>query len=264
MAGTIHKSRGTGAQKMRVFGQYAIVLLLGGGGLFRDALGFRAQVREGDMICVFPEIAHRYGPSGVDDWDELYVCFDGPVFDLWRQEGLLDSSRPVTHVANWRGFAQRLEELLSEPPPATPQEHLTHLHRFMVLLSEVTTPSQVLSDAAWLSQAKALLQANLGGEVRGADVAREVGWTYESFRKAFAAATGTSPAQFRSLRRIEAAKSLLARHDMTHEAIARSLGFRDAAHLARRFKEITGETPSSFRSRAASLSSSEKVDYARA
>jgi transcriptional regulator GlxA family with amidase domain len=36
---------------------------------------------------------------------------------------------------------------------------------------------------------------------------------------------------------------------MTHEAIARSLGFRDAAHLARRFKEISGETPRSFRRR---------------
>jgi AraC-like DNA-binding protein len=45
------------------------------------------------------------------------------------------------------------------------------------------------------------------------------------FAKRLPAATGTSPAQFRSLRRIEAAKSLLARHDMTHEAIARSLGF---------------------------------------
>jgi hypothetical protein len=185
MAGTIQQSRGTGAQQMRVYGQYAIVLLLNGGGLFRDALGFRAQVREGDMICVFPEIAHRYGPPRGGDWDELYVCFDGPVFDLWRSERLLDPARPVISVANWRNFAGQLENILSEPHLTAPQEHLAQLHRFMTLLSEVTTPPQVLSDAPWLAHAKALLQANLGGEVRGADVAREVGWTYESFRKAF-------------------------------------------------------------------------------
>jgi transcriptional regulator GlxA family with amidase domain len=130
-------------------------------------------------------------------------------------------------------------------------QHLAQLHRFMALLGEATTlsHSDTPADAPWLSRAKALLQANLGLEMRGADVAREVGLTYESFRKAFTKATGVSPVQFRSQRRIEAAKSLLTRHDMTHEAIARSLGFRDAAHLARRFKEISGETPRSFRRR---------------
>src|SRR5687767_173496 len=82
MAGTINKSRGTGAPRMRVFGQYAVVLLLDGGGVFRDSLGFRVQVQQGDLICIFPEIAHRYGPPRGGDWDELYACFDGPVFDL--------------------------------------------------------------------------------------------------------------------------------------------------------------------------------------
>jgi len=251
MAGTIHKSSGSDPMRMRVFGQYAIVLLLHGGGMFRDALGFRAQVKQGDLICVFPEIAHRYGPSRGGDWDEIYACFNGPVFDLWRREGLLDPTRPVVPVEQWREFARQMEDILSEPPRTTPQEHLAQLHRFMALLTEVITPSRPLSDAPWLSHAKALLQANLGLEVRGADVAREVGWSYESFRRAFTAATGTSPAQYRSLRRIEAARSLLARHNMTHEAIAHSLGFRDAAHLARRFKQITGETPRSFRGRPA-------------
>jgi transcriptional regulator GlxA family with amidase domain len=132
---------------------------------------------------------------------------------------------------------------------ATVPQHLAQLQRFMALLGEVITfsHSDTPADAPWLSRAKALLQSDLGRELRGTDVAREVGLTYESFRKSFTKATGVSPAQFRSLRRIEAAKSLLARHDMTHEAIARSLGFRDAAHLARRFKEISGETPRGFR-----------------
>jgi AraC-like DNA-binding protein len=250
MAGTITRSRGTDPHRLRVFGQYAIVLLLHGGGSFRDALGFRAQVRAGDLIFIFPEVAHRYGPVRGDDWDEIYVSFDGPVFDLWRHERLLDPARPITSVTDWHDFARRLEAILQEPRLTTVPQHLAQLHRFMALLGEVTTLSDSdtpAADALWLSRAKALLQSNLGSELRGADVAREVGLTYESFRKSFTKATGVSPAQYRSLRRMEAAKSLLAHHDMTHEAIARSLGFRDAAHLARRFKEISGETPRGFR-----------------
>jgi hypothetical protein len=56
MAGAITRSRGTDPHRLRVFGQYAIVLLLHGGGMFRDALGFRTQVRTGDLIFIFPRL----------------------------------------------------------------------------------------------------------------------------------------------------------------------------------------------------------------
>lgn len=63
----------------------------------------------------------------------------------------------------------------------------------------------------------------------------------------FARECGISPAQFRTRERIEAAKTLLESTPMTHGAIARSLGFRDEAHFARRFKEITAQTPRDYR-----------------
>lgn len=75
---------------MRVLGSYALVYVVGGGGEYSDARGTRRQVSEGDLIWVFPDIPHAYGPARGGRWDEIYLVFDGPVFDLWRQRGLLD------------------------------------------------------------------------------------------------------------------------------------------------------------------------------
>ena len=49
----------------------------------------------GDVVLVLPERAHWYGPGRGRTWDELYLVFDGPVFDLWRGTGVLDEAHPV-------------------------------------------------------------------------------------------------------------------------------------------------------------------------
>src|SRR4051812_49006260 len=92
LAGAIQKvSGGVGdmSRQMRVFGRYAIVLVVDGQGSYRDALGTKREINAGDAILIFPELAHSYGPRVGQHWDEIYFCFDGPIFDLWRTERLL-------------------------------------------------------------------------------------------------------------------------------------------------------------------------------
>src|SRR5436190_23258110 len=99
-AGYLESNRGLPRKKMRVLGSYAIVYLLNGSGAFRDAKAHVHQphpVRAGDLLVLFPEIAHHYGPAEGKTWSEVYIVFDGPVFDVWRRRGLLDPSRPIRH-----------------------------------------------------------------------------------------------------------------------------------------------------------------------
>ncbi len=234
---------------MRVFGQYAIVLVVGGGGYYRDILGTRQLVRAGDLIFVFPEVAHSYGPDSNSHWDEIYACFDGEVFDLWRRQNLLNPLKPVVSVKNWRGLGRKMAELLDAERPATQAEHLNQLHRFLSILGEVVPEATPRSEAEWLAKAKSILQSDLNRVLSGEEVAQRVGLAYQVFRKSFARECGVSPAQFRTQQRIEAAKTLLDSTTMTHGAIARSLGFRDDAHFARRFKDVTAQTPRDYRRR---------------
>lgn len=74
---------------------HGIVFVIDGGGRFKDGLGADIEVTEGDLIVLFPNIIHQYGPNPGGIWSEIYAHFNGPVFDPWSAVGLLNPSRPV-------------------------------------------------------------------------------------------------------------------------------------------------------------------------
>jgi transcriptional regulator GlxA family with amidase domain len=109
---------------------------------------------------------------------------------------------------------------------------------------------------AWLGQAQQLLETDLGSNLSLAEVAATVNLSYETFRKGFRESTGTTPAHYRAVRRIEAAQALLRyRPGITNREIAETLGFADEFHFSRRFTQITGVTPRVFRQGLGSSSS---------
>lgn len=63
---------------------YSLVYVTEGGGCFRDERHKAdVPVSAGDVICLFPGIAHAYGPPPGERWNEINVEFSGPVFDAW-------------------------------------------------------------------------------------------------------------------------------------------------------------------------------------
>ncbi len=253
-AGWLRDPNRVGARTPRILGEYALVLLLSGGGFYRDTRGTHASVGPGQALLIFPELGHTYGPYPGSNprhpshWDELFVCFQGSVFDLWRREGLLDEGTPIWNVPNVASTLARLEDLISWPRPATAHENRAQLHQFLAILSDLTPAREAKpSEPSWLSTTRAALRAELEKDVSLESLGRDVGFSAEALRKAFTRATGTSPAQFRAQARLEAAKTLLQRGDFTHAAIAHSLGFNDEAHFSRRFKAMVGVSPREWR-----------------
>lgn len=241
--GYAHKRDRSEMKKMRVLGSYALVYLLAGGGHYRDVNGFSQAVRAGDSMLVFPELAHRYGPTLGEKWSEIYVVFDGPAFDLWRAQGVLNPSKPVAHhapVAHWRA---RLESVLAISHTAE------SVAAFLNLLTQMLAPQMesVEKEELWLARARRMMEENLSAPLDLKLMAREVGMSQESFRKRFNVQTGVPPARYRAQKRIEAAQVLLLQTNLTLRAVADSLGFADEFHFSRRFKQLTGKTPRAFR-----------------
>ena len=244
-AGYIHRK--TGYLRWRVLGCYALVYVLEGRGRYQDANGYAQDLEAGDLLLVFPELAHRYGPGRRGEWSEFHVIFEGPAVDFFREAGLLDAARPVCRlepVADWLG---RLAAVTAGSQTGT-----VAVARLLALLTEVAATrgeEGTVPRLPWLDQARHLLERELNQDVAPADVAARLGLSYETFRKAFEQQVGLSPARYRAERRLGAAQALLLHTQMTSRQIADSLGFRDEFYFSKRFKQHAGVSPREFRRR---------------
>lgn len=250
LAGTMADSEGAGHPRMRVFGQWALVYLVAGGGLYRDQRGFMQKMVPGDWILVFPELAHSYGPSGGDRWDEVYVCFRGPVFEAWREAGVLDPAHPTGHWTRPERGVRALGNFFDK----IHQRNISPLKAVCLwqeMLAEIVggTPKPATMRDVWLGNAMDLLEDS--GTESGVSglrrVAEACGMNYESFRKKFQSAVGMSPGRYALSRRIEHARRLLALQSLTNAEIAGMLGFYDEFHFSKTFSHWTGTSPRQFR-----------------
>lgn len=239
-AGYIHQK--TGMLDWRVLGRYAVVYVLEGWGRYQD-VGSQARVVEaGDLLLLFPELAHRYGPGDTSTWAELHILFEGPAFDLTRADGALDSAQPVRRLQPIAYWQARLEA-------AAQAEGLIAVTRLLAVLAEAAA-TRGLGDVpglSWLEAARHLLETELSRDLPMAEVADQLGLSYETFRKAFEQQTRVSPARYRASKRIDAARALLLHTPMTSRQIADSLGFPDEFYFSKRFKQTFGVSPREFR-----------------
>lgn len=247
LAGMLKNSSGTGARQMRVLGRYALVFLVEGQGIYRDARGFKSEVEAGDALLISPELAHAYGPQPRGLWSEIYLVFDGPIFDCWRLSGALDPTRPVHHAGEIEKWFTALRQLLEAPRPVNENEHLRQLAQFQEILAQMLELQAAPQENDWLHKARGVLDGDLSRPLDPNKLAQTAGMSYETFRKKWTLETGVSPARYRAQKRIEAAKILLARPEMTGGTIARSLCFRDEFHFSKRFKQLTGSAPREFK-----------------
>ncbi|RYG38333.1 AraC family transcriptional regulator [bacterium] len=250
LAGIDIGSRGVSSRPMRVLGSYALVLLLEGGGRFQDALGTRGRVAAGDVLLLFPEVPHAYGPlSGSrapKRWDEIYFVFKGPIFDELRAAGLLSPTHPILRPSpEWR---ERIQEFGHQHhAPA----RVIDLLRFATLVSELAEENVPASETGWVELAERFLGRDLERSLDMGAVAAALDMAPDAFRKRFAREKGITPSRYRAAQRITAAEALLRGTRMPLRAIAASLGFTDEFHLSRRFKESRGVSPSECRRRNA-------------
>lgn len=243
--GRLRGTSGTGFSQFRVYGMYALVLLLDGGGRYRDRRGTDRRLSRGDLLVVFPESPHQYGPEVDDVWDEVFIAFKGAAFEGWRANGLTPS-HPIWTLPNPMVVARRFFEILRMPSAtlADSTAIATRIHQLVADLLEQRPRGR----EDWLEKARQLLGQGANAPELP-DVASAVGMSYERFRKAFKDASGDTPAGFRRRQRLAQAALMLQRSDLSLEMIAESLGFCDGFHLSKAFKAEHGESPASFRRR---------------
>jgi transcriptional regulator GlxA family with amidase domain len=79
-------------------------------------------------------------------------------------------------------------------------------------------------------------------------LARGLGTSYTSFRRAFKQQTGLAPAQFQTEIRLNRARDLLATSDLSVSEISEQVGCSTVFYFSRAFKKKTGFSPRDYRS----------------
>ncbi len=241
--------RSTGVPTPRRFGYYALVYVTGGRGFFRDGLGFSCLLYPGDLIVLFPEVEHVYGPLDGASWDETFVVFEGAAFDLWREGGLLSAQRPLYRlepVEHWHG---RIVSAVWTDPSAGTDYALSRTCRLQGLLADIIAFERRSSAAAtdWLAAASTMLEGAVTTAPAYEKIAESLGMTYEGFRKRFAREAGISPGRYHAQARIQRACEMLLGEGVTLRQVGLELGFFDEFHFSKSFKRAVGMTPKEFR-----------------
>lgn len=254
LAGLLRNIEGIDPRAMRVLGSYALVLMVAGSGYYCDARGTTRDLGPGDVVCVFPDIAHAYGPGAGGEWTQIYCVFGGAQFDLWRGAGLLRPERPVWRLGAPDYWQQRLAGVFRNEPSHAASVPLRALGQFLDVVAEMlAADAEASRDAgrdAWLETGRRLLgYRRAGAWMSPQEVAQEVGLSYENFRKRFAQLTGESPGQYQKRRRLEWACAAIYQGDHSIKQIADELGFCDVFHFSKAFKQVIGTTPSDYRRR---------------
>ncbi|MCC6580585.1 MAG: helix-turn-helix transcriptional regulator [Phycisphaeraceae bacterium] len=235
---------------LRVFGRFACVLLLKGAGRFQDDRGLDRAVSAGDLLLLFPDVGHRYGPNPGATWREMYLVFEGPVFDQWYARGLIAPSQPIHRVEPVDAWERRMRGVLSSEPSMSRQA-LGEVCRMQQLLSDMLTRPTVAEspsgDADWARQASRVISATIPGPVDWQAVSRKLRVSLSTLRRRMHEQFGVSPGQFRTRRMIELACDLMHRDDLTDKQIAGRLGFCDPFYFSRCFKQVTGLSPRRYR-----------------
>jgi AraC-like DNA-binding protein len=105
-------------------------------------------------------------------------------------------------------------------------------------------------DLAHLRRARDLMDREYAQPLDVPTLARAAHMSPSHFSRRFHAAYGETPYIYLMTRRIERAKALLRRGDLTVTEVCLAVGCTSLGSFSSRFTELVGETPSAYRARA--------------
>ena len=253
-AGYFYVDGGVTENKFRSDDFFSFVYLLEGSGVYSDASGGFRRLAPGDLFFTYPGLGHAYGPAAGDSWSEIFVIFEGPVFALWLEEGVLCPERAFFRLQPIAYWERRIRETIEwSRCPGNQRRSVAPACRLQQLLADILLTENRESEGedsetGWVRLTARILEEERSVQVSWAEVAGRAGVSYETLRKRFVKHMGVSPGRYHIQCLMEHACRLLLAGRGNRE-IADTLGFCDEFHFSRRFKQIVGCSPRDFRNR---------------
>lgn len=231
----------------RTLNYYTLVYVLGGRGSYEDETGAAFDIAPGDAILVYPGLEHWYGPPKGELWDEIFIEFEGAVFDLWREKGCLDQTKPVISLSPQEYWHNRIRQAIGESNDGDPEKMMSEALRLQSLLADIqhAGADDIEAELIWVEKAKKAIVAQEDPKA----AAEQLGVAYEVFRKKFRKLAGMPPGKYKTLVLMDRAREMLMDRRMTLRVIASRLGYCDEYHFSKQFRKTVGWSPAEYRAR---------------
>jgi transcriptional regulator GlxA family with amidase domain len=181
-------------------------------------------------------------PKALVEPDRIFVR-DGPLFTSAGTTAAIDLTLALIEEDHGRDLAlavaRRLVVFLKRPGGQS---------QFSVQLATQTAlRSPIERVQVWINE-------NLSKDLSIADLAREAGMSQRNFARVFKAQTGTTPAEYVEIMRVDAARRMLEDTNLDVRRLAVACGFKRSASLRRAFLNRLGVTPTGYRDTFSSTS----------
>lgn len=142
-------------------------------------------------------------------------------------------------------FSQECDRLYTESLLTALSAHL--LKRYAIPQEQLQAPKSGLSSQK-LSCTLDYIDAHLSNALQLEELANGLDMSRYHFCRLFRESVGTTPYQYILRQRVERAKQLLRRQELSLVDIALTCGFANQSHFTRRFRQYVGVTPKQYRS----------------
>jgi AraC-like DNA-binding protein len=224
---------------------YSAVLVLRGGGWYGDAAGRRWPLAPGTLFQRFTGIPHSVRIDVDPPWAECWIHLDAAAEAMLAEMRVIDRERPVLQpgidLPLLRELWREVDALEAAPDRDLPRHQVRLLGMLLGMLGG-GGPEVAGFDA---DRACRLLADDPRIDLRL--VARELGLPYGRFRKAFRAAVGIGPGEYRLRRRLDRARAALLGGSKGVAEIAAELGYASPFTFTALFRKHVGMSPSAWR-----------------
>jgi AraC family transcriptional regulator of arabinose operon len=227
------------------------------GGMEIAVSNARHSASAGDLVLLRPGQPHQYGPSTESGWEWLWLHFDGQAARVLMDRLRGPAGGPVRPFGTDEHIAGRFRELVTAAAPTalapapTVQLHLDScaysLLGLMVRKLE-TRPEDVSGSTTDLSYLTTWILDHLDQPFGLTDLVRTSGWSAAQLSRLTRRDLGMSPMQYATRLRMRHAQRLLRDSRLSVTAIAGMVGFDDPMHFSRRFRQLVGVPPTTYRS----------------
>ena len=202
--------------------------------------GSRHRIETGQSFLLRSGQLHSYAPEPRQTWDEWFVLFSGPVFELWQEHGLLPEavSNPLTPEAVWQETFMSLRER-------------TRPLRAVCDLQQALMKAWIYSSSGreqdLIERSTHLLAQYRFDPDPTERTAKELGLSHQTFRKRFRKEQGIPPGAYLRKLIMEEAAARILMEDISIKQLAEDLGFCDEFYFTRTFREAHGVPPATYR-----------------